>query len=237
MPDADPPAEPAVIQSDSKLRALVAELRAMRAANGANKALIFSQFTSTLRWLQTRLPEEGFGFRTVSGSMPLKQRAEAIAAFQKDPPTTVFLLSMRSGAVGINLTLGDARVSRGARAEPGAHGAGHRPLWRMGQRNEVCVKHLIVKNSVESNIVKLLKARAAQAPESEDEAARERAAASTSNMTKGEVAGHLKADRQRLRAGGARSAVLAGREERIGGNRACREGEETCQELSGETIA
>ena len=36
--------------------------------------------------------------------MPLKQRDKAIQAFQKDPPTTVFLLSMRAGAVGINLT-------------------------------------------------------------------------------------------------------------------------------------
>ena len=201
VPDADPPAEPAVIQSDSKLRALVAELRAMRAANGANKALIFSQFTSTLRWLQTRLPEEGFGFRTVSGSMPLKQRAEAIAAFQKDPPTTVFLLSMRSGAVGINLTSATHVFLVEPALNPALTEQAIGRSWRMGQRNEVCVKHLIVKNSVESNIVKLLKARAAQAPESEDEAARERAAASTSNMTKGEVAGHLKADRQRLRAG------------------------------------
>ena len=41
--------------------------------------------------------EEGFGFRTISGSMPLKQRDAAIQAFQKDPPTTVFLLSMRQG--------------------------------------------------------------------------------------------------------------------------------------------
>ena len=66
--------------------------------------MIFSQFNSTLEWLATRLVENGFSYRSISGSMPLKQRAKAIDAFQKDPPTTVFLLSMRSGAVGINLT-------------------------------------------------------------------------------------------------------------------------------------
>ena len=69
-----------------------------------------SQFNGTLEWLKTRLTEEGFGFRTsaspalhpqpiwgtadarlhaVNGSMPLKQRAKAIDAFQNDPPTTV----------------------------------------------------------------------------------------------------------------------------------------------------
>ena len=85
-----------VLNSDSKLQALVAELRKMRDEDESNKALIFSQFNSTLTWLQERLPEEGFGFRTISGSMPLKQRDKAIQAFQKDPPTTVFLLSMRS---------------------------------------------------------------------------------------------------------------------------------------------
>jgi SNF2 family DNA or RNA helicase len=102
--DGDDPAAEVVLNSDSKLQALVAELRKMREADPGNKALIFTQFNSTLAWLQQRLPEEGFGFRTISGSMPLNQRAKAIEAFQKDPPTTVFLLSMRSGAVGINLT-------------------------------------------------------------------------------------------------------------------------------------
>ena len=56
-----------VLNSESKLQALVTELRKMRDEDGSNKALIFSQFNSTLSWLQERLPEEGFGFRTISG--------------------------------------------------------------------------------------------------------------------------------------------------------------------------
>ena len=48
-----------------------------------------SQFNGTLEWLKTRLTELGFGYRTINGSMPLKQRARAIDAFQNDPPTTV----------------------------------------------------------------------------------------------------------------------------------------------------
>ena len=56
--------------------------------------------STTLEWLKLRLTQEGFGYRTISGSMPLGQRTKAIEAFQKDPPTTVFLLSMRSGAGG-----------------------------------------------------------------------------------------------------------------------------------------
>lgn len=39
---------------------------------------MFSQYSSTLEWLKQRLPEEGFGYRTITGSMPLKQRSKAI---------------------------------------------------------------------------------------------------------------------------------------------------------------
>ena len=111
---------------ESKLLALLDELHVMKEADSTAKALVFSQvgiddctfhvidvalqapfpfpcpsppqYNTTLEWLKLRLTEEGFGYRTISGSMPLKQRTKAIEAFQKDPPTTVFLLSMRSGA-------------------------------------------------------------------------------------------------------------------------------------------
>ena len=68
------------------------------------KSLVFSQFTSSLKYLQEELPKHGFQFRTLSGSMPMRQRAKALHDFQHDPPTTIFLLSLRAGAVGINLT-------------------------------------------------------------------------------------------------------------------------------------
>lgn len=74
---------------ESKLRALLTELHAMRSRDGSAKALVFSQFMSTIEWLKERLPQEGFGFRTISGSMPLKKRSAAIAEFQGDPPATV----------------------------------------------------------------------------------------------------------------------------------------------------
>lgn len=70
----------------------------------AAKSLVFSQYSSTLSWLQEELPKHGFQFRTLSGDMTMKNRAKALRDFQSDPPTTIFLLSMRAGAVGINLT-------------------------------------------------------------------------------------------------------------------------------------
>ena len=59
------------------------------------KSLVFSQYRTTLQWLQKELPEHGFTFRTLSGNMSMKKRAQALHDFQNDPPTTIFLLSMR----------------------------------------------------------------------------------------------------------------------------------------------
>lgn len=61
-----PPAELGVA-FESKLRVLLRELAAMRAADPSAKALVFTQFTQTLAWLKTRLTQEGFGYRTITG--------------------------------------------------------------------------------------------------------------------------------------------------------------------------
>ena len=48
----------------------------MRERDPKAKALVFSQFVSTIDWLKVRLEEQGFGYRTISGSMTLKRRAK-----------------------------------------------------------------------------------------------------------------------------------------------------------------
>ena len=53
----------------------------MRGRDPAAKALIFTQFHSTLSWLSVRLQQEGYGFRTISGSMPLKKRAQVLLGY------------------------------------------------------------------------------------------------------------------------------------------------------------
>ena len=92
----------------SKLTHLIVALRAIRDADATSgttsKSLVFSQFGSTLRWLQHELPRHGFDHRTLTGDMSKVARAAALRDFREDPPTTVFLLSVRAGACGINLT-------------------------------------------------------------------------------------------------------------------------------------
>lgn len=57
-----------------------------------------------LQALKPRLLAAGFQWRSLTGDMSLSARTAALLEFQTDPPTTIFLLSIRAGACGINLT-------------------------------------------------------------------------------------------------------------------------------------
>jgi SNF2 family DNA or RNA helicase len=146
--------------SASKLHALEGELHTTRFRDASAKALVFSQFATTIEWLQHRLHAEGFGFRTIDGSMSLGKRAADVADFQGDPPTTVFLLSMRAGAVGINLTA----AIHVFLVEPALNLALEKQAvgraWRMGQTRSVVVKCFFVKGSVEQRLMELNERRA-----------------------------------------------------------------------------
>ena len=77
----------------------------------------------------------------------MHQRTQAIEAFQQDPPTTVFILTLRTAACGINLTAANhiylLEPCLNAAVEAQAIGR----AWRMGQTREVNVKRLYVKVS------------------------------------------------------------------------------------------
>jgi SNF2 family DNA or RNA helicase len=79
----------------SKLQSLIHELKNIRQKDNTSKCLVFSQFQSTLNWIKDELPKHGFQYRSLSGDMNMSQRAKALRDFQNDPPTTIFLLSMR----------------------------------------------------------------------------------------------------------------------------------------------
>ena len=71
--------------------------------------------------------------------------SQAIEAFQKDPPTTVFLLSMRSGAVGINLTAANHVFLMEPAFKPALEAQAIGRAHRMGQTRPVVVKKFYVK--------------------------------------------------------------------------------------------
>lgn len=194
----DVPEAAAVAQAvpcESKLKALVAELIAMRTRDATAKALVFSQFMGTIEWLKERLPQLGFGFRYIDGAMPMMKRAKAIAEFQEDPPTTVFLLSMRAGAVGINLTAASHVFLMEPALNPALEEQAIGRAWRMGQSRSVVVKKFYVKGTVEENIMALTARRASGASSSK----KQHETANDSSPSAQVGAGCLHADRQNLK--------------------------------------
>ena len=194
--EAQPPPNPvppaAVV---SKLKALVADLQKTREEDPTAKCLVFSQFTESISWLATELTNAGFGHRTITGSMSMKKRSKAIEAFQKDPPTTIFLLSIRAGAVGINLTAANVVYMMEPCLNPALEEQAIGRVHRMGQARPVTVKRLVVANSIEERIVKVVKAqcrteKAAEAPASSGR---------HGNKYGAVVAGSLAADKQQLK--------------------------------------
>jgi SNF2 family DNA or RNA helicase len=167
----------------AKFNVLLRELKQAKDKDPSSKSLVFSQYSSTLNWLKEELPKHGFGFRTLSGKMSMNQRAKALYDFQSDPPTTIFLLSMRqvplsnvhlyvdvvelnllslcffyrAGNCGINLT----QANRVFLMEPGFNPALEQQaigrVYRLGQKRKVKVIRLLVKDSVETRIHEFLK--------------------------------------------------------------------------------
>lgn len=123
------------------------------------KSLVFSQFNSTLQWLQEELPKHGFEFRTLTGSMSMKQRAKALQDFQSDPPTTIFLLSLRAGGVGINLTQANKVYIMEPSFNPALERQAIGRVHRLGQKRNTEVTRLVMKDSVEIRLLKILEKR------------------------------------------------------------------------------
>jgi len=125
---------------------------------------VFSQFSSTLAWLKNELPKHGFEFRTLSGDMSMKKRAQALAEFQNDPPTTIFLLSMRAGAVGINLTQANRVFLMEPSFNPALEAQAIGRIHRLGQKRAVEIVRLVVKDSFEERMVQFLEKKYCQPP-------------------------------------------------------------------------
>ena len=87
----------------------------------------------------------------------MKKRAKALHDFQHDPPTTIFLLSLRSGAVGINLTQANRVFLMEPSFNPAVEAQAIGRVHRLGQKRKVEVIRLVTKKSVETRILEMLK--------------------------------------------------------------------------------
>ena len=124
------------------------------AAEGGHKVLLFSQFTSMLSVIGKRLEAEGLRYHELTGSTPKEQRARLVNSFQNDD-VPVFLISLKAGGVGLNLTAADIVIHYDPWWNLAAQNQATDRAHRIGQTRSVSVMRLIAKDSIEEKIVAL----------------------------------------------------------------------------------
>ncbi|MEB3768234.1 DEAD/DEAH box helicase [Acinetobacter sp. MD2] len=121
------------------------------------KILIFSQFTSMLQLIENGLNAENIHHVKLTGQT--KKRDEVIQAFQEGQ-VPVFLISLKAGGVGLNLTAADTVIHYDPWWNPAAEDQASDRAWRIGQDKPVFVYKLITNQSIEEKILALQKSKA-----------------------------------------------------------------------------
>ena len=119
-----------------------------------HKVLVFSQFVRHLKLIEEYLAGAGIVYQYLDGSTPAKARAERIADFQAGRGD-VFLISLRAGGVGLNLTAADYVIHMDPWWNPAAEDQASDRAHRIGQTRPVTIYRLVAKGTIEEQIVEL----------------------------------------------------------------------------------
>ncbi|WP_105201123.1 DEAD/DEAH box helicase [Pseudoalteromonas sp. T1lg10] len=138
--------------TSSKLSALGHLLEELR--DNHHKALIFSQFVGHLQLIREYLEEQGIGYQYLDGSTPAAARQTRIDAFQNGAGE-VFLISLKAGGSGLNLTAADYVIHMDPWWNPAVEQQASDRAHRLGQTRPVTVYRLIAKGTIEEKILAL----------------------------------------------------------------------------------
>ncbi|TAJ12123.1 DEAD/DEAH box helicase [Marinilabiliaceae bacterium JC017] len=136
----------------SKLEALEKLVDDLIGAN--HKALVFSQFTKHLGLIRTMLDKKGISYQYLDGSTPVKKREMAIDNFQSGK-SDLFLISLKAGGVGLNLTAADYVIHMDPWWNPAVEDQASDRAHRIGQQRPVTIYRIIAENTIEEKIVKM----------------------------------------------------------------------------------
>lgn len=121
---------------------------------GGHKILLFSQFTSMLEIIEKRLKKEGFSYYMLTGATPKEERLHMVNSFKSDH-IPLFLISLKAGGTGLNLTAADVVIHYDPWWNVAAQNQATDRAHRIGQEKQVSVFKLITKGTIEENILKL----------------------------------------------------------------------------------
>jgi superfamily II DNA or RNA helicase len=121
--------------------------------DGGHRVLVFSQFTTMLGLLRERLSGQDIQFCYLDGST--KDRAQVVEMFQSDSKIPVFLISLKAGGVGLNLTGADTVIHFDPWWNPAVEAQATDRAHRIGQKKIVTSYKLITRGTVEEKILNL----------------------------------------------------------------------------------
>ncbi len=121
---------------------------------GRHKVLVFSQFVDHLAIIRAELDRNGITYQYLDGSTPTKKRKEAVDAFQRGEGD-VFLISLKAGGFGLNLTAADYVIHMDPWWNPATEDQASDRAHRIGQTRPVTIYRLITKGTIEEKIVSL----------------------------------------------------------------------------------
>ncbi|TVP43917.1 MAG: DEAD/DEAH box helicase [Halomonas sp.] len=122
--------------------------------------LVFSQFTNMLGLIGEALEKDNIAFLTLTGRTPAEKRAEYIEQFQRGD-VSVFLISLKAGGVGLNLTQADTVIHYDPWWNPAVEAQATGRAHRIGQKRPVFVYKLVASGTVEERIMSMQERKSA----------------------------------------------------------------------------
>ncbi len=139
----------------AKLETLFEQVREV--LDEGHKVLVFSQFTKLLAYVRRQLDEEGVQYAYLDGKT--RDRAGAVERFQNDPECNLFLISLKAGGTGLNLTAADYVFLLDPWWNPAVEAQAIDRAHRIGQEQPVFAYRLIARDTVEEKILELQKSK------------------------------------------------------------------------------
>ncbi|MEM6770232.1 MAG: DEAD/DEAH box helicase, partial [Bacteroidota bacterium] len=148
---------PRLVRPNSRLGSAKLELvgeTLLEILEGGHKALIFSQFVKHLKIVENWVKGQGIAYQYLDGSTPGKRREQSVNAFQNGEGE-VFLISLKAGGTGLNLTAADYVLHLDPWWNPAAEDQASDRAHRIGQQRPVTVYRFVSQGTIEEQIIAL----------------------------------------------------------------------------------
>ena len=130
------------------------------AINGGHKILLFSGYTSMFEIIEKELKRRNIKYFKLTGSTKVDERMRMVDEFNENSNVKLFLISLKAGGTGLNLTGADMVIHYDPWWNISTENQATDRAYRIGQKNNVQVYKLITKNSIEEKIYELQEKKA-----------------------------------------------------------------------------